>query len=432
MSFPELAIAFLLVLGPLIFIHELGHFLAAKRGGIQVLEFGMGYPPRMFRFFRGKGSLSINSAKVIIPRNFDLPKDLESGHTVRAVVTRVNDELILKSIVKWEQDQAASIEPLGMADQTLYGEIGDIMPGTEYTWNWLPLGGFARMLGEEGLSGKGSFGDAPKRWRAITLLAGPGANLIAAIVILVAAFAIGGPDPDGLPRVLIGGVAPNSPAEQVGLQARDEILAVDNNPLTKANYLQEYVGAHRGQSITLSIMRGSEKLDISITPRTVAETPQGQGAMGVSLDYIMATKPYPIGEAFTMSFAQITGSIEQIVMLPSRLIQGSISATEARPVGPVGISQLAYNQIQLSLDTKQPFWILSFMAMISVALGVTNLLPLPALDGGRLIFVLIEAVRRKRISPEREAIVHLIGMALLLALMALITIQDISNPIIHN
>ena len=154
--------------------------------------------------------------------------------------------------------------------------------------------------------------------------------------------------------------------------------------------------------------------------------------MGVTLDYIMATKPYPIGESFSMALGQITGSIEQIIMLPSRLIQGAISTTEARPVGPVGISQLAANQLQLSLDTQQPFWILSFMAMISVALGVTNLLPLPALDGGRLIFVLLEAVRRKRISPEREAIVHLIGMVLLLGLMALITIQDISNPIIHN
>ena len=432
MSFPELAIAFLLVLGPLIFIHELGHFLGAKRGGIQVLEFGMGYPPRMFRFFRGKGSLAINTAKLIIPRNFELHKDLENGLTVRAVVTRVNEQLILKSITKWEEGQAASSEPLGLDDTTLYGEVNDIIQGTEYTWNWLPLGGFARMLGEEGLTGKGSFSDAPKRWRAITLLAGPGANLIAAIVILVAAFAIGGPDPDGVPRVLIGGVAPNSPAEQVGLQTRDEILAVDNHPLTEADYLQKYVSEHRGQQITLSVQRGSDKLALSLTPRTAAETPQGQGAMGVTLDYILATKPYPIGESITLSFAQITGSIEQIIMLPSRLIQGAISATEARPVGPVGISQLAANQLQLSLDTKQPFWILSFMAMISVALGVTNLLPLPALDGGRLIFVLIEAIRRKRISPEREAIVHLIGMVLLLGLMALITIQDISNPIIHN
>lgn len=432
MSFLEVAIAFLLVLGPLIFIHELGHFLAAKRGGIQVLEFGMGYPPRLIRFLRGKGSLSINAARVVIPRNFDLPRGLENGHTVRAVVRHVNDQSILKSIVKWEEGQSASIEPLGFDETTLYGEVNDIVQGTEYTWNWLPLGGFARMLGEEGLSGKGSFGDAPKRWRAITLLAGPGANLIAAVVILFAAFAIGGPDPHGLPRVLIGGVAADSPALQAGLKAKDEILAVDNNPLTEAGYLQEYVAAHRGQEITLSIQRGSEKLNVSLTPRTVAQTPSGQGAMGVTLDYLMATKPYPIGESINLAFAQITGSIQQIVMLPSRLIQGTISATEARPVGPLGISQLAVNQLQLSLDTKQPFWILSFMAMISVALGVTNLLPLPALDGGRLIFVLIEAVRRKRISPEREAIVHLIGMALLLGLMVLITIQDINNPIIRN
>jgi regulator of sigma E protease len=463
MSFGMQVFAFLLVLGPLIFLHELGHFIGAKRAGIRVLEFGMFYPPRVRRLWRGQGVLVINGARVIVPRNFELPKTLADGQTVRADVEKVKGRLALKSIEVLAPDQAAlpapvsltdasrggshaagyagatpeacsapNCDPLSLTETRLFGEVSQLDPGTEYTFNWLPLGGFVRMLGEEGASGRGSFGDAPKRWRAVTLLAGPGLNLVAAIIILVAAFAIGGPDPDGIPKVLVGGVASDSPALQVGLKAKDQILAVDRQPLIRAGFLQEYIAAHRSQSLTLSIQRGGETFEVAITPRTPEQTPPGQGAMGVTLDYLMATKPYPLGESIDQSFRLITGNVEQIALLPGRLIQGAISAGEARPVGPVGISQLAANQLQLSLDTRQPFWILSLVAQISLALAITNLLPLPALDGGRLIFVLIEAVRGKRISPQREAIVHLIGMAMLLGLMALITIQDVSNPIIPN
>jgi regulator of sigma E protease len=135
-----------------------------------------------------------------------------------------------------------------------------------------------------------------------------------------------------------------------------------------------------------------------------------------------------------VSFAigDISDTVQQIVTLPTRLLGGLIAPGEARVMGPVGISQVAGLSVENTVKTGESFWILSLVAQISLALGITNLLPLPALDGGRLIFVLIEAVRRKRISPEREAVVHLIGMAMLLGLMVLITIQDLSNPIIPN
>jgi regulator of sigma E protease len=113
------------------------------------------------------------------------------------------------------------------------------------------------------------------------------------------------------------------------------------------------------------------------------------------------------------------------------LVQGEITAEQARPVGPVGISQIAGRTAQYTATTGDWFQLLRITAFISVALGFTNLLPIPALDGGRILFVLIEAVRGRRIEPEREGMVHLVGMLFLLGLMFLLIIQDITNPIIQ-
>jgi regulator of sigma E protease len=432
MSIGMQVFAFLLVLGPLVFIHELGHFLAAKRAGIRVLEFGMFYPPRALRLWRGQGSALIGSRHVIIPRNFKLPKTLEEGKVVRATADKVNDRLILKTITVLEEMPvtAPALDEFSATEAFLYGEVSEFDPGTEYTLNWLPLGGFVRMLGEEGLSGKGSFGDAPKRWRAMTLLAGPGANLIAALIVFTATYMIGYPE---IP-ILIRDVSAGSPAQQAGLQAGDAIVAVGGEPIRRIDQVQTYISSHRGSPVGLTIKRGDETVAVTVTPRTVEQTPEGQGAMGVQLgnDGNYNVRSYPLGQAVSFAVGDISDTVQQIVTLPTRLLSGLIAPGEARVMGPVGISQVAGLSVENTVKTGESFWILSLVAQISLALGITNLLPLPALDGGRLIFVLIEAVRRKRISPEREAIVHLIGMAMLLGLMVLITIQDLSNPIIPN
>jgi regulator of sigma E protease len=134
-----------------------------------------------------------------------------------------------------------------------------------------------------------------------------------------------------------------------------------------------------------------------------------------------------LGESVTLALGDIKDTVQQIVTLPTRLLGGVIAPQEAQVVGPVGISQYAAAAVEQTARTGELFWFLNLFAAISLALAITNLLPLPALDGGRLIFVLLEAIRHKRISPEREAVVHFIGMAVLLALMVLITIQDIGR-----
>jgi regulator of sigma E protease len=451
--------AFLIVLGPLIMLHELGHFLAAKRGGIRALEFGMGYPPRAKKLWRGQGYIVIDGARFATPRNFEMPWDwlIYPNKSVTLTYDELNGQAVARSIelapaeeqallkpptpptdqqqalvVKTDQQAIVAAQPpkrravqMKRGAHEISGIVNDLDPGTEYTLNWLPIGGFVRMWGEEGAVGKGSFNDAPKRWRAATLLAGPGMNLLIALVIFTLTYMLGYPE---MP-VSIREIAPNSPAAQSGLRPDDTIVSIGDVKIRRIDQVKQVVDEHAGQALALIVLRNGQELTLQITPRTVSQTPAGQGKMGVVLatDNGYHLVQHPLDESLMLALGDIKDTVQQIVTLPTRLLGGVIAPQEAQVVGPVGISQYAAAAVQQTAKTGEPFWFLNLFAAISLALAITNLLPLPALDGGRLIFVLLEAIRHKRISPEREAIVHFIGMMVLLALMVLITIQDIGR-----
>ncbi len=456
-SIVEMIIAFLIVLGPLILLHELGHFLAAKRAGIRALEFGFGYPPRALRLWRGKGYAIVAGVRYEMPRNFDLPWDWQVylDKKVTITVDDLGGRSILRSIelepaeeealIKAAQEQQQSIKAkvdgqevqvvpaarqkrdvkMARGAQQVTGVLDDIDPGTEYTLNWLPLGGFVRMYGEEGSTGKGSFVDAPKRWRTATLLAGPGMNLLVAFMVFTLTYMLGYPETP----VAIQEIAPNSPAAQAGLRPDDTIIAIAGVTIRRVDQVKQIVDDHAGQAVTLVVQRNGQEITLQITPRTPAQTPANQGKMGVVLSaggsYQLVK--HPVGESMTLALGDIGDTVRQIVTLPTRLLSGMIAPSDAQVVGPVGISQYAATAVEQTARTGEAFWFLNLFAAISLALAITNLLPLPAMDGGRLIFVILEAIRGKRIAPEREAVVHLIGMAVLLGLMVLITIQDISR-----
>jgi regulator of sigma E protease len=455
-GFFEMVIAFLIVLGPLIMLHELGHFLMAKRGGIRALEFGMGYPPRAKKLWRGKGFIVIDGARFDTPRNFEMPWDwlIYPNKSVTLTYDEINGQAVARSIeLETTAEQALLQPPAPPADQQaltvkannqavaalpkrrsvqmkrgaheISGIVNDLDPGTEYSINWLPIGGFVRMWGEEGATGKGSFNDAPKRWRAATLLAGPGMNLLIALVIFTLTYMLGYPE---MP-VNVREIAPGSPAAQIGLRPEDTLVSIGGVAIRRIEQVKQVVDEHAGQALALVVLRNGQQLKLEITPRTVAQTPEGQGKMGVVLatDNGYNLVKHPFGESLMLALGDIKDTVQQIVTLPTRLMAQQIAPSEAQVVGPVGISQLAATVIEKTTSTGELFWILNLFAAISLALAITNLLPLPALDGGRLIFVILEAIRHKRIAPEREAIVHFIGMAVLLALMVLITIQDLGR-----
>ena len=413
-------LAFILMLSLMTFVHELGHFLSAKATGITVEEFGFGYPPRLLTLWRSPGTIIVGGKKLLIPRRLHLPKDLRSGAMVLYVSEKdTRGREVLKDI-----------EVVDPKDPKAVGakRVERLERGTIYSINAIPFGGFVRMLGEEDPTEPGSFASRPKRARVLTLIAGPAMNLLLAVFVFAGAYMAGWPKPTYQISVIL--VEPGSPAEAAGLQAGDIILRANDFDLTSNYRLADYTRAHLGQEIILTVQRGEEILHIPVVPRT--QWPSGQGPIGIQLGISVTSTSlvyYGPLQALWRGLKQAGQVISFTFHLPVLLMRGQITPEQARPVGPLGIAQMTGNALQQSLNTRWWFPILQMTGILNAALALTNLLPLPALDGGRLLFVVIEAIRGKRVDPKKEGFVHLIGMAALIGLMLIITYQDIVSPV---
>jgi len=179
----------------------------------------------------------------------------------------------------------------------------------------------------------------------------------------------------------------------------------------------------------LVVKRGGKILEIRVTPRL---DPEGISRIGVVIMPAVTKiglRTYPFGEAILQGLKQTVGVITFTFYIPVLVIRGLLSIEMARPIGPVGIAQLASQAVQQSVETGWWFPVLNLMALLSTGLAVANLLPLPGLDGGRIFFVIVEAIRGKRVDPEKEGAIHLIGLAILVTLLIFITYQDITTPV---
>jgi regulator of sigma E protease len=237
-------------------------------------------------------------------------------------------------------------------------------------------------------------------------------------------------------------VSDGTPAASAGLQSGDLIMAFNGEPLADYETLQQMTAQHLDELVMLTIWRSGETLDVTLTPRS--NPPEGQGSMGVGISTAAINpalgiafqegqksdlRPLQLGEAMQYSLNRISDVLNTIASIPGQILGGTADSNSLRLTSPLGISQAGGIFLQESIERNQPGIILEFMALISLALGLTNLLPIPALDGGRILFVLIEIVRGRPIAPEREGMVHLVGLALLLSLMVVVLLNDIANPL---
>jgi regulator of sigma E protease len=306
--------------------------------------------------------------------------------------------------------------------------VGKEVGGVIYSLNWIPLGAFVRILGEDDPKESGSFASKGLFPRFVVLAAGSGMNFLLAVLMFAVAFATGWPTPTSV-QVGISAVLEGTPAEAAGLQAGDVILGVAGQPADSMEAVQQATRANAGNTVPFVIERQGQPLTIPVALR--ATWPQGGGPLGVQLrgrPVDVHPVAYALPQALVRGWERTMQLVGLTLSIPVLLIQGAVSPELVRPIGIVGMTQLAGQAATEVAETGWLFPILTLTAAFSAGLAVANLLPLPGLDGGRLLFLLIEAVRGRRIAPERAELVHAIGIALLLALMGVLIVSDIVSP----
>jgi regulator of sigma E protease len=302
--------------------------------------------------------------------------------------------------------------------------------GTNYRLNALPIGGYCAMQGEDGQTSEAeqqrqfrneaarendNF-QGKKPWQRLSIVvAGPVANFLLAYAILFfAAITFGVPSPNS-ETSQVGPITPGSPAQKAGLQLGDQIVAIDGAPYSTGNAVIDKIHASAGKPLTLTISRHGQMLTVPITPQPVKDGKQTVGRIGFIVQYrYERVGPFVAITRAADSFAFIiTASVAGLAQLPSHL---------ANVHGVIGMGQAAQQVQDLGWA---PYFGLA--AQISIGLGILNLLPFPALDGGRGIFILAEMLRGRPVDAEKEALVHVTGFAVLMVLMVFVAFHDILN-----
>lgn len=388
-------LVFLLILSVLVLIHEGGHFFVAKKFGIKVEEFGFGFPPRAW----GK-------------------------------------------------------------------KIGE----TIYSINWLPIGGFVKLYGEDEAGGgkiqiskSSSRGDAgetqsdkeraffarPVWERAIVILAGVIMNAVLAAIIfyifliisgfktnlpLLSDYKFFGVNQSNVQEVIISDVAKNSPAQKQGLKASTRVVAVNGQKIKNSKQFVNIVNENKGREIEISwsALQAQEIHKAKVTPRL--NPPKNEGALGVglfSLSLAMLDYKTPVQKIFS-GITHPVNLMAYNLDIMARLVKVSFEKKTTEPLsqgisGPVGIASVTGSILEIKDFREKILGLLNLAGLLSISLAFFNILPIPALDGGRLFFILIEAFTGKKVNQGVEAVIHTIGMIALLALMALITFKDIGK-----
>ena len=433
---------FVLSFAGLVLIHEFGHFLAARLFGIEVEEFGVGLPPRGLRFWRAKGSLIVGQHTIEIPKNFDLPFEPESGldHGFEVVMKRVNEKLVLESIrladTEDGQYRPAQAEPVQGVDGKwrMDGVLHKLVQGTEFTLNWLPLGGFVRPKGENDPNVLGGLAAASPWKRLGVLFAGPTMNLLAGL--LVFAFLVRMDGYHDYTHVQLAEISPNSPAQQAGLQPGDLITMAGGQTINNPDTLRQVVSSHVGQPVEFVIQRGGQTFTVTATPRL--NPPQGQGALGIVMSEVIVPV-HSWGDTIHYAFVSVYDQIHSILLLPAQMMRGTLAPGDGRFIGLKGIFDIFNVTVSTDVASREAtttsvpqaptYSTLYLIATLTISIGLLNLFPFPALDGGRIIFVLPELLTRRRVPPQFENTVHAVGMVILLLFMLYINVMDFVNPL---
>ncbi len=368
---------FIIILLVLVLVHEAGHFFTAKRFGIRVDEFGFGFPPKLFSFKKGETEYSLNLLPLggfvkIFGESFDEADFVEVGFLEKGVETKEDYSRSLVSKPKWQQ--------------------------------------------------------------ALVLFAGIFSNFLLAWLLFSIGFMSGLPTSVGSEKagyvlsdvnLVVVSVLAKSPAENAGLKTGDKIVSIQSGSEIVSNInpdtLKSFVVSHGNKEIKFGYIRGKNKEINSTSLTPIVNTSGGNPSIGISMDEIgMAKLPFftALWEGMRLNWFMTKGTALGLYTLVSEGIQGK--GNLAGVTGPVGMVGIVGNAYQFGFA-----YLLSFAALISINLAIINLLPFPALDGGRLFFLLIEKIKGSRINPKFANMANMIGFSILILLMLFITYHDV-------
>lgn len=371
-------ITFIIILGLLVFVHEFGHFIVAKRNGMRVEEFGFGFPPRMVG------------------------------------IRKVNGKW------KWVWGGKSNFQEMENAPESA---------DTIYSINWIPLGGFVRILGEnnEREDDPRSFINRPAWARFQTLVAGVAMNVILAWLLVSLGYAVGLPvavnGPEDVPanaafteqRVAILDVQPDSPASRAGIKPEDMVSEIDGRSFASVDDMQNYILENKGKVFNFGIIRQNQPVEISV--QSIADPAEGQGPTGIGLALV--------GKMRFPWYSAAWQGLQTVYIQAGAILGGLYHLFTSRAGleavgGPVKIAQLTGQVARMGFA-----YLVQFTAFLSLNLALLNILPFPALDGGRVLFLIIEKIRGRRNNQKIEQWVNAAGFLLLLLLMLVVTVKDI-------
>lgn len=367
-------ITFIIVLSLLVFAHEFGHFWVAKKCGLIPEEFGFGMPPRLWGIYKAKDG-------------------------------------------KWKK---------------VFGNKKvDDAADTIYSLNWLFLGGFVK-LGEDDDPGDNPnhFNNKPIWQRAVILLAGVSMNIVLAAFLFSFGYMIGLPQStDGVSasakisdrKIQVVEVVPNSPAFAAGLETGDIVLSVNSEEFLTPEELQVYANEHEGEELNYILKRSGKTFEKTIVPVLMDET--NRGGIGIAVAQTGTVK-YPIHIAIWEGIKTTLILTWLIIVAFYELIKGLIlgQGVSIDLGGPVRIAEVTGDAMRMGFA-----YLINFTALLSINLAIINAFPFPALDGGRVIFLIVEKIKGKPVSKEIEGTIHYIGFALLMILIALVTYRDVAR-----
>jgi regulator of sigma E protease len=413
-------IAFVLIFGLLVFVHELGHLIFAKRAGILCREFAIGFGPKVFSFTKNETVYTIR----LLPLGGFVRMAGEDPEMIEVkpgqmIGLKFNDKDEVNKIIIINKDEhpdatVVEVERIDLEHKMFVegyeasSEEGRLERFTVSDTSFFVNDGEEVQIAPY----KRQFGSKTLGQRAMAIFAGPMMNFVLAFFLFAIIGVFQGYTVD---KPIMGEITSDGAAQEAGLQEGDVVKAIDGESVSSWTDVVSKVVKHPGEEVTFDVERNGQAEEINVTPKSEKRGEETVGVIGVY---------QPVEKSFFGAIANgVTETLtwtKEIVLTLGKLVTGQFSIDMLS--GPVGIYVSTEQVAQSGF-----YYLMKWAAALSINLGIVNLLPLPALDGGRLLFFLVEALRGKPIDRQKEGIVHFIGFALLMLLMLVVTWNDIQR-----